>query len=542
MRCEDMRLERVLLSADEASAEFSETARHLEMCPRCRERLTELSGADDLVKEACETLRDGGEPTLERRDGPASIVVSVEPLLGDDIPIDCETLSLDFLEPASHPEMLGRIGRYEVERLIGAGGMGVVLKAYDTELHRVVAIKVLLPHLATSSAARRRFAREAKAAAAVVHEHVIPIYNVESEGPIPYLVMQFVPGHSLQARVDEHGPLEIKEVLRIARQAAAGLSAAHAQGVVHRDVKPANILLEDSIDRVLLSDFGLARTVDDATLTRSGVLAGTPHYMSPEQASGQSVDQRSDLFSLGSVIYFMCTGRPPYRSESPMAVLNRICHEPHRPVDDVNPDVPIELAELVDRLLAKNPSERFATAQEVETHLAGLLSQMQQGHRLRRRSWWRQLRQRHLRPGGPLLKRLAIGLAAAAVCMLIGAAVTHYFVSQTTNALARRLGQGLGPTESPSADSTPRGVTTVVVPRLPPDTFDRDVAEVKRTLESIESQELSGPILVSPGDSGQWRTDVSQLQSDVSQIEDSLGDRPSTPATDTPHPASERKE
>jgi hypothetical protein len=223
-----------------------------------------------------------------------------------------------------------------------------------------------------------------------------------------------------------------------------------------------------------------------------------------------------------------------------MAVLNRICHEPHRPVDDVNPDVPIELAELVDRLLAKKPSERFATAEEVETHLAGLLSHMQQGHRLRRRSWWRHLRQRLLRPGSPLLKRLPIGLAAAAMCMLIGAAVTQYFVSRSTSVLMGRSAQGPGPAESLSPDSTPRVVTTV--PRLPPDTFDRDVAEVKRTLESIESQELSGPILVGPGDSGQWRTDVSELRSDVSQIEDTLGNRPSTPATDTPHPASERKE
>ena len=148
--------------------------------------------------------------------------------------------------------MLGRIGRYDIERLVGAGGMGVVLKGFDTELHRVVAIKVQLPQLATSAAARRRFAREAQAAAAVVHEHVIPIYNVETEGDLPYLVMQFVPGHSLQTRVDEHGPLAIKEVLRLARQAASGLAAAHAQGVVHRDVKPANILLEESVDRVLL--------------------------------------------------------------------------------------------------------------------------------------------------------------------------------------------------------------------------------------------------------------------------------------------------
>jgi hypothetical protein len=506
MRCDDVRLQKVLLNDDDASAEFAETARHLETCPRCRARLAELSGTDDLVKEACETLRDGGEPTLER-EGPASIAISVEPLLGDDVPIDCETVSLDFLEPAGHPEMLGRIGRYDVERLIGAGGMGVVLKAYDTELHRVVAIKVLLPHLATSSAARKRFAREAKAAAAVVHEHVIPIYNVESDVALPYLVMQFVPGHSLQARVDEQGPLEIKEVLRIARQAAAGLAAAHAQGVVHRDVKPANILLEDSVDRVLLSDFGLARTVDDATLTRSGVLAGTPHYMSPEQASGQNVDQRSDLFSLGSVIYFMLTGRPPYRSESPMAVLNRICHEPHRPVDDVNPDVPIELAELVDRLLAKNPAERFATAQEVETHVAGLLSEMQQGHRLRRRGWLRHFRQRRV-----LAKRLAIGVAAAVLCMLIGAGVTRLLAPQQTIALVDRV---------PSP------------PMIPQDTFASDITETRQWIEKAESQALADVMSIEGAGSVQWQADVWELETQLSAIEESLGFRPTSAATET---------
>lgn len=535
MRCDDVRLEKILVNADEASAEFTETARHLESCPRCRERLAELSGADDLVKEVCDTLRDGGEPTLERKEGPASIVVSVEPLLGEDTPIDCETVSLDFLEPASHPEMLGRIGRYEVERLIGAGGMGVVMKAYDTELHRVVAIKVLLPHLATSSAARRRFAREAKAAAAVVHEHVIPIYDVESDVSMPYLVMQFVPGHSLQARVDEQGPLEIKEVLRLARQAASGLAAAHAQGVVHRDVKPANILLEDSVDRVLLSDFGLARTVDDATLTRSGVLAGTPHYMSPEQASGQSVDQRSDLFSLGSAIYFMCTGRPPYRSDSPMAVLNRICHEPHRPLDEVNPDVPLELAELVDRLLAKNPADRFATAHEVESRFASLLAQMQQGQRLRRRGWLRRLRQNHFHQRRSLLKNLAIGVTAALACMLVGASVVYFVAPRTT---------WIGPTSEtpPFTDPLRNGASVGTEPRPPADTFARDLGEASKLLDSIESPNPVDARAIGAGQNARWQSDVSDLRLEVLKLEDSFGTRPPTPATETPPPTSERNE
>src|SRR5262249_3149568 len=155
-------------------------------------------------------------------------------------------------------------------------------RAFDAKLHRVVAIKVLAPALATTAAARQRFIREARAAAAVTHENVIAIHAVEDAGPVPYLVMQFIDGPTLQARLDRTGPLPLAEVLRIGRQIAAGLAAAHAQGLVHRDVKPANILLENGVERVKLTDFGLARAVDDASVTQSGVIAGTPLYMSPE--------------------------------------------------------------------------------------------------------------------------------------------------------------------------------------------------------------------------------------------------------------------
>lgn len=190
--------------------------------------------------------------------------------------------------------------------------------------------------------------------------------------------MHYVAGQSLQRRVDVSGPLPIIEALRIAQQTAAGLSAAHAQGLVHRDVKPANILLEEQIDRVLLSDFGLARAVDDASLTRTGIVAGTPHYMSPEQAQGEAIDHRSDLFSLGSVLYFMLTGHPPFRAAGAMAVLHRICQLPHRPVVEVNRDVPMEVSQLIDRLLAKKPSDRLATATQAEAELGQLLTRIQQ--------------------------------------------------------------------------------------------------------------------------------------------------------------------
>ncbi len=194
--------------------------------------------------------------------------------------------------------MLGRLGRYEIERLIGSGGMGVVFKAFDTDLNRPVAIKVLAPHLAGIGAARQRFAREARAVAAVVHEHIVAIYNVESNDPAPFLVMQYVAGESLQQRIDRCGPLKLPEILRIAMQTSAGLAAAHAQGLVHRDIKPANILLEQGVERALLTDFGLARASDDASLTHTGYHLGTPQYMSPEQASGEPIDARAAISSV----------------------------------------------------------------------------------------------------------------------------------------------------------------------------------------------------------------------------------------------------
>jgi eukaryotic-like serine/threonine-protein kinase len=260
--------------------------------------------------------------------------------------------------------------------VIGRGGMGIVLQAHDPALNRHVAIKVLAAEWAHNATARRRFAREAQAAAAVVHDHVVPIHFVDASGDVPYLVMAHIPGRSLQQRIDRTGPLEIREILRIGMQTAAGLAAAHAQGLVHRDIKPANILLENSVERVRITDFGLARAVDDVSQTQSGILAGTPQYMSPEQAAGETVDHRTDLFSLGSVLYAMCTGRSPFRAETTVAVIRRICDGKPRPVREINPDVPEWMAEIIEKLHAKQPGDRFQTAGEVadllERHLAHL--------------------------------------------------------------------------------------------------------------------------------------------------------------------------
>ncbi|MHB8968849.1 MAG: protein kinase domain-containing protein [Pirellulaceae bacterium] len=205
-----------------------------------------------------------------------------------------------------------------------------------------------------------------------------PFHNVETERDAPLLVMQYIEGESLQSRIDRTGPLETLEILRIGMQIAAGLSAAHQQGVVHRDIKPSNVLLEQGIDRALITDFGLARAADDATLTRSGVHPGTPQFMSPEQAKGDPVDARSDLFSLGSVLYTMCAGRPPFRAESSLSVLRRIADDEPRRIRELNPNIPEWLYAIVKKLMAKAPADRYSCAADVAALLEQCLAHEQQ--------------------------------------------------------------------------------------------------------------------------------------------------------------------
>src|SRR5215212_1761658 len=352
---------RLLLSDDDSSNPFRAAAIHLESCETCQSELTMLAGDPSWWKDTQLLLADESESRWEPDMSQSS--VSIPDAAPGSEAIDDRVLQL--LGVPNHPEMLGRLGRYDIEKVIGSGGMGIVLKAHDSELNRPIAIKLLSPHLSHVGAARERFAREGRAAAAVVHEHVVAIYNVEADGTLPFLIMQYVPGRSLQARVDEDGPLSVEEILRIGLQAAAGLAAAHAQGLVHRDVKPSNILLEDTVERAVLTDFGLARAIDDASLTQTGIITGTPSYMSPEQATGVEIDARSDLFSLGAVLYFMATGRPPFRADGALAVLHRICRERHRPVWQLNKAVPDELCDIIDRLLEKKPGRRLASAEEV---------------------------------------------------------------------------------------------------------------------------------------------------------------------------------
>ncbi|QDV47088.1 Serine/threonine-protein kinase PknB [Stieleria neptunia] len=345
---------------EEAVSETAEIASHVEQCDECQSALESLMEDGLTMDKAGELLRGGASFQLAE--------------LEDGKPEACPT----FLQSSDDPDTLGRFARYEIKRILGRGGMGIVMQAFDTSLGRHCAVKVLAPELASSAAARRRFSREAKSAAAVVHPHVVPIQTVDEYNGLPYLVMPVVEGQSLQQRVDADGPLSILETVRIASQVAEGLAAAHDQGLVHRDIKPANVLLENGVERVQITDFGLARAVDDASMTRSGVIAGTPQYMSPEQAHGDTIDHRSDLFSLGSLVYFMLVGRSPFRAETTMGVLNRIGNDEPRSIRSINADVPQWLEQTVLRLLSKSPDDRFQTAAEVAELLQNWHAHLQQ--------------------------------------------------------------------------------------------------------------------------------------------------------------------
>ena len=372
--CPGMERWQALLSAALPPDQCEPCERHLESCPVCQERLDRAMEGDALVRLA----QGVGDPTTVPADAALSQILerlheTKSPLRAEEEPAD-----LYFLRPADRPGVLGLLGNYEVQEVIGVGGMGIVLKAFDPALHRLVAIKVLAASLAGSPTARRRFTREAQAAAAVCHDHVVAVHGVHEADGLPYLVMQYVAGESLQARLDRTGPLEVVEIVRIALQTASGLAAAHAQGLIHRDIKPANLLLENGLARVKITDFGLARTADDVRLTRCGEVAGTPEYMAPEQARGEPVDHRADLFSLGSVLYAMCTGVPPFRGSTAVAVLRRVSDEPPAPIRSLNPDAPAWLEAIVARLMAKDPAERFQSAAEVGALLEGCLAHLRE--------------------------------------------------------------------------------------------------------------------------------------------------------------------
>lgn len=282
-----------------------------------------------------------------------------------------------FLTEARGPDELGWLGPYRIRGVLGEGGMGVVFDAEDSQLCRRVALKILKPELARTPQLCERFLQEARAAAALPPEHVVAIYHVGSEGDVPYLAMQYLEGESLEKHLRRAGRLSTAEAARLGREIALGLSVAHEKGLIHRDIKPANIWLEaapsGSAPRVKLLDFGLARVVGGVSnLTASGRIVGTPHYMAPEQARGQTLDSRCDLFSLGCVLYRAVTGVTPFDGPDLLSLLTSLAVDEPRSIHELAPDAPAELVDLIHQLLSKSPSERPASAQVVAERLRRL--------------------------------------------------------------------------------------------------------------------------------------------------------------------------
>jgi eukaryotic-like serine/threonine-protein kinase len=368
-RCPSGRLP--LLIQDQLSPEESDRILdHLEECTTCQNLLDTLSADSTWWDRAKRGLSDvpvdesGRLPDAPASECDVDALLEADPTLTrSDMPHAHDSAMM--LDPPTRPDDLGVIDEFDIEEKIGQGGMGIVFRGYDRTLNRKVAIKVMAPHLGANEAARKRFSREAQAAATIVHPHVVPIYRISSSPDRPYMAMAFVEGCSLQDFVSRDGPLDKAEIIRIAIQATEGLRAAHRQGLIHRDVKPANILLNQDTGQVMITDFGLARAADDLAMTQSGLLAGTPNYMSPEQIQGGGIDHRSDLFSLGGVIYFLATGLEPFNEEHAFAVINKIMREASPSARSVNDNVSEILDRIIGRLLEKDPSDRYNSADEL---------------------------------------------------------------------------------------------------------------------------------------------------------------------------------
>ena len=348
-----------VLSADSET----EITAHLDQCAACRESLdaigrpiasplplSELTPASDPSKKLQVALQQLKSASLADAIGPSRVVFQ------DLCP---------WFDPIDNG--IGRIAEYELLECVGRGGMGVVFKARDTRLERCVAVKLMSPAMLGDGTARQRFLREARAAAGINHPSVVTLYSVAEVRELPYLVMEYVAGESLQQRLNQVGRLPIESIIAISRQTAEGLAAAHAQGVVHRDIKPATIVLTTGTDQVKLTDFGLALRIDGSTLTHSGLLLGTPEFVAPEQIDSAfgDIDHRTDLFSLGSVLYLMCSGKAPFFGTSILSTLSHICTNQTEAIERINPNVPTWLTELIGKLHAKEPSQRIASAQDV---------------------------------------------------------------------------------------------------------------------------------------------------------------------------------
>ena len=372
------------LAGQASSEETLAIEEHLTSCAICQSRVQENAANVEAWKEVGGILRENPPPVsadvsvalqgiIEQVQTPNCLVSSQQDLQErEQAAIQYLQLWLDQTKGVmnSRKQLLGTLSQYEITDVIGQGGMGLVLKAFDPSLNRIVAIKTLPQILVEDETARRartNFLREAQLAAALRHSNLIEVYAVDSWKGTPYLVMPYLRS-TLQNTVSARR-LNLRDILLICKRVAEALAAIHEKGMVHRDVKPSNVLMDDSFDSLVLSDFGLARDLNLAGQTLSGLLIGTPEFMSPEQAEGRKLDVRSDIFSLGSLMYWLATGRSPFQAESTYGIIRKLCEEPHVPVRFYRDDLPKWFGRLLDQLLVKNPENRKVTARQLASQI-----------------------------------------------------------------------------------------------------------------------------------------------------------------------------
>jgi WD40 repeat protein len=417
---------------------------HLDKCSGCQQSLEALANPDDSLTVTLQEQSAYQTPEATSAYWPAlknaelALTKNALTVASDDhrVSKSVSQVSLGFLNPPADGTHLGTLANFNIVRVVGRGGMGIVLHAVDTCLQRDVAIKILDPEYSRDELAVKRFCREARAAASISHENVVAVHQVEEdeEKDIPFLVMELITGESLETKLAREGRITLKEIVRIGMQTAAGLAAAHDKGLIHRDIKPGNILLEGPGQRVKLTDFGLARAAEDVRLTRSGLVAGTPLYMSPEQASGEELDARSDLFSLGIVLYELAAGEPPFNGKTPLAVLKQVTESTPIPLKQRNPDLPDWFVQIVDRLLAKKPEDRYSSSLELADTLEHFWAALKSSETVicpkkKSASPWR---------------TVMLGVAAGLVTLLLGSAAVYV----------------LGPTRERAEDKVPLALHT----------------------------------------------------------------------------------
>ena len=392
--CPDQETLKLLLLGRLQEPEHRRWESHLLACADCAASAETIHAADSLTEAIARRCRPRGDEELvqevirrakslstkldtvhvgeTRKDGGIADWSAADSLTGK--PIEAR---LDFLAAAEQPDEIGRLGDYRVLKLLGAGGMGVVLLGEDIQLKRRVALKVMRPGIASKPQAKQRFLREARATAALSHDHIVQIYQVGEARGVPFIAMQYLEGQSLQAVLTRSKRLKPIDVARIGKEVALGLAAAHEKGLIHRDIKPDNIWIESKTRRTKLLDFGLARELGtDHGLTQSGAIIGTPRYMAPEQITGDSVDHRADLFSLGSTLYHLAAGKPAFKGASTPSLLYAIAHSAPQPLQQAAPGIHPSLAELIHSLLSKSPAERPQASETVADRLAEVESEL----------------------------------------------------------------------------------------------------------------------------------------------------------------------